>query len=139
MCAVSEKGPWPGLIARLLSTEGLRDLTPGPEDHRNPGPNQSVGFSADGSEIWINGTSRSRLTKMPLLGGAAHAFLSDAAYAAGIRYCDAARSAADVTVGSKWGYTYTADWHPPGGPRMSPGYCLCPPRTGTRRPRFIVS
>jgi aryl-alcohol dehydrogenase-like predicted oxidoreductase len=56
-----------------------------------------------------------------------HAVL-DAAYAAGIRYFDAARSyglaeaflgrwlrARDrsrtaVTVGSKWGYTYTADW-----------------------------
>lgn len=52
----------------------------------------------------------------------------DAAWAAGIRYYDAARSygraeqflgswlrargiaPADVTVGSKWGYTYTADW-----------------------------
>ncbi|MDX3355849.1 aldo/keto reductase [Streptomyces sp. ME01-24h] len=56
----------------------------------------------------------------------AHAVL-DAAYAAGIRYVDAARSygraeeflaswldahpmATDVVVGSKWGYTYTADW-----------------------------
>jgi aryl-alcohol dehydrogenase-like predicted oxidoreductase len=54
--------------------------------------------------------------------------LLDAAYAAGIRYFDAARSyglaedflaswlhgrgfpPADVTVGSKWGYRYTADW-----------------------------
>jgi aryl-alcohol dehydrogenase-like predicted oxidoreductase len=54
--------------------------------------------------------------------------LLDAAYAAGVRYFDAARSygkaevflaswlarrddaAADATVGSKWGYTYTADW-----------------------------
>jgi aryl-alcohol dehydrogenase-like predicted oxidoreductase len=52
----------------------------------------------------------------------------DAAYGAGIRYFDAARSYGraeaflaswlrsrkvapeDVTVGSKWGYTYTADW-----------------------------
>ena len=52
----------------------------------------------------------------------------DAAFGAGIRYVDAARSygdaerflaswlaarpdaAADVTVGSKWGYTYVADW-----------------------------
>ena len=50
----------------------------------------------------------------------------DAAYAAGVRYLDAARSygraeeflgawlddraPADVTVGSKWGYVYTADW-----------------------------
>ncbi|MGO9750426.1 MAG: aldo/keto reductase [Solirubrobacteraceae bacterium] len=58
----------------------------------------------------------------------AHAVL-DAAYAAGVRYFDAARSygkaesflgswlagrergPVDVTVGSKWGYTYTAGWH----------------------------
>jgi aryl-alcohol dehydrogenase-like predicted oxidoreductase len=58
---------------------------------------------------------------------AAHAVL-DAAYARGVRYFDAARSYGkaeaflaswlarrglspeDVTVGSKWGYTYTADW-----------------------------
>jgi aryl-alcohol dehydrogenase-like predicted oxidoreductase len=56
-----------------------------------------------------------------------HAML-DAAYAAGIRYVDAARSygraeeflgrwlaargrsKGDLTVGSKWGYTYTAEW-----------------------------
>ena len=55
----------------------------------------------------------------------------DSAYAAGIRYFDAARSygraeeflghwlarAPDAIVGSKWGYVYTADWqvdaHPP--------------------------
>src|SRR5262245_58453960 len=55
----------------------------------------------------------------------AHAVL-DAAYELGIRYFDAARSygraeeflaswlrdrsPGDVSVGSKWGYTYTADW-----------------------------
>lgn len=57
----------------------------------------------------------------------AHAVM-DAAYDAGIRYYDAARSygkaeeflanwlrgrhypALDVVIGSKWGYTYTADW-----------------------------
>ncbi len=56
-----------------------------------------------------------------------HAYaVLDAAYAAGIRYLDAARSygraedflagwlaargPSDVTVGSKWGYTYTAEW-----------------------------
>ncbi|MET8629125.1 aldo/keto reductase [Kitasatospora sp. NPDC004669] len=60
-----------------------------------------------------------------------HALL-DAAYAAGVRYLDTARSygraeeflaqwltehpeaAAEVTVGSKWGYTYTADWRTTG-------------------------
>ncbi|MFE9173743.1 aldo/keto reductase [Streptomyces kebangsaanensis] len=53
--------------------------------------------------------------------------LLDAAYAQGVRYFDAARSygrseeflanwlrarpdAGDVVIGSKWGYTYTADW-----------------------------
>src|SRR5512133_64134 len=58
----------------------------------------------------------------------AHAVL-DAAFEGGVRYFDAARSygrgeaflaswlerrglgRGDVTVGSKWGYTYTADWH----------------------------
>src|SRR3979409_467979 len=52
----------------------------------------------------------------------------DAAYALGVRYFDAARSygkaeaflatwlgrrglgLGEVTIGSKWGYTYTADW-----------------------------
>ncbi|MFD0275617.1 aldo/keto reductase [Kitasatospora sp. NPDC127111] len=60
--------------------------------------------------------------------------LLDAAYAAGVRYFDTARSygraeefvaqwldarpaaAAEVTVGSKWGYTYTADWRTSGVP-----------------------
>lgn len=54
--------------------------------------------------------------------------LLDAAYAQGVRYFDAARSygrseeflsswltahpeADDVVIGSKWGYTYTADWN----------------------------
>ncbi|APA99969.1 aldo/keto reductase [Nocardia seriolae] len=62
-----------------------------------------------------------------------HALL-DAAWAAGVRYFDTARSygraeefvgewlaarpeiAAEATVGSKWGYTYTADWRASGVP-----------------------
>ncbi|WP_224284804.1 aldo/keto reductase [Streptomyces sp. LS1784] len=58
--------------------------------------------------------------------------LLDAAYAAGVRYLDTARSygraeeflgqwlaehpqaAAEMTIGSKWGYTYTADWQTSG-------------------------
>ncbi|MFF2949895.1 aldo/keto reductase [Kitasatospora sp. NPDC057965] len=60
--------------------------------------------------------------------------LLDAAFAAGVRYFDTARSygraeeflggwlaarpqaAREVTVGSKWGYTYTADWRASGVP-----------------------
>ncbi|WP_051969260.1 aldo/keto reductase [Kitasatospora azatica] len=60
--------------------------------------------------------------------------LLDAAYAAGVRYFDTARSygraeeflgdwldarpeaAAEVMVGSKWGYTYTTDWQSSGVP-----------------------
>src|SRR5256885_16437424 len=63
----------------------------------------------------------------------AHVLL-DRAYAAGVRYIDVARSYGraeefladwlrdrtdvdDVVIGSKWGYTYTADWQvPPEGP-----------------------
>jgi aryl-alcohol dehydrogenase-like predicted oxidoreductase len=66
-------------------------------------------------------------TDVDSMRGRAHAML-DAAYGAGVRYFDAARSygraeeflgswltargigAEDVGVGSKWGYTYTADW-----------------------------
>ncbi|MDR3633219.1 MAG: aldo/keto reductase [Isosphaeraceae bacterium] len=64
---------------------------------------------------------------VPVMEARAHAVL-DAAWGAGVRYFDAARSygraeeflahwldargidPASVTVGSKWGYTYTADW-----------------------------
>jgi aryl-alcohol dehydrogenase-like predicted oxidoreductase len=64
---------------------------------------------------------------VPAMEQQAHAVL-DAAYASGLRYFDAARSygraesflaswlaarglrPGDVTVGSKWGYTYTANW-----------------------------
>jgi aryl-alcohol dehydrogenase-like predicted oxidoreductase len=66
-------------------------------------------------------------TDVASLERAAHGVL-DAAYAGGVRYFDAARSYGkaeaflgswlsdrklgrdEVTVGSKWGYTYTADW-----------------------------
>src|SRR5262245_23220417 len=51
------------------------DLTPGEADQRDVGPNRSVGFSADGSEIWGHGGNRLRLR--PLTGGAPRAFLSD--------------------------------------------------------------
>ena len=53
------------------------DLTPGPLDQRNAGLQRSVGFSADGSEIWLAGTLGRRLQLVPLLkGGAPRAFLA---------------------------------------------------------------
>ncbi len=89
-----------------------------------------LGLAALGRPGYINvgrdrdlGTERS----VAALRARAHAVL-DAAWSAGIRYFDAARSyglaerfladwleargiaPGDVVVGSKWGYTYTADW-----------------------------
>lgn len=89
-----------------------------------------LGLAALGRPGYINLGHAADLggeTEMPAMEARAHAVL-DAAWDAGFRYFDAARSygraemflarwlnsrqiAADaVTVGSKWGYTYTADW-----------------------------
>jgi serine/threonine protein kinase len=51
------------------------DLTPGPEDQR--GPLRSVGFSHDGTELWIAGTQSRRLKMLPLVGGQPRVFLGD--------------------------------------------------------------
>ena len=89
-----------------------------------------LGLAALGRPGYINLGHAADLeghTDMRSMERAAHAVL-DAAYAGGVRYYDAARSYGraeaflgswlvargfgreDVTVGSKWGYTYTADW-----------------------------
>jgi aryl-alcohol dehydrogenase-like predicted oxidoreductase len=89
-----------------------------------------LGMAALGRPAYINLGHASDLaghTDVESMELAAHDLL-DAAYAAGIRYFDAARSygraeaflaswlarrglgPVDVSVGSKWGYTYTADW-----------------------------
>jgi aryl-alcohol dehydrogenase-like predicted oxidoreductase len=89
-----------------------------------------LGLAALGRPAYINVGHAGDLagdTDVEALRGRAHEVL-DAAFAAGVRYFDAARSyglAEDflgswlverglapprVTVGSKWGYTYTADW-----------------------------
>lgn len=89
-----------------------------------------LGLAALGRPGYINLGHAADLggeTEMAVMEARAHAVL-DAAWNAGVRYFDAARSygraemflarwlnsrqtAADaVTVGSKWGYTYTADW-----------------------------
>jgi Tol biopolymer transport system component/tRNA A-37 threonylcarbamoyl transferase component Bud32 len=51
------------------------DLTPGPEDQR--GPLRSVGFSHNGTELWISGTKSRRLKMVPLLGGKPRVFLGE--------------------------------------------------------------
>lgn len=89
-----------------------------------------LGLAALGRPGYINLEHASDLaghTEVESMELATHEVL-DAAHAAGIRYFDAARSygraeaflaswlarrglgPADVTVGSKWGYTYTAQW-----------------------------
>lgn len=90
-----------------------------------------LGLAALGRPGYINlghGRDLAGETNVEALERRTHEVL-DAAYAAGVRYLDAARSygrAEDflaswldaravppgaVTVGSKWGYVYTADWH----------------------------
>jgi aryl-alcohol dehydrogenase-like predicted oxidoreductase len=89
-----------------------------------------LGLAALGRPAYINiGHARDVVgdTEVDALRARAHEVL-DAAYAAGVRYFDAARSYGraeeflgswlrerglgppGVSVGSKWGYTYTADW-----------------------------
>jgi len=89
-----------------------------------------LGLAAAGRPGYINLGHRDDLaggTGVEAMRAAAHALL-DAAFAGGIRYFDAARSygraeeflaswldarglaPGAVTVGSKWGYTYTAGW-----------------------------
>jgi Tol biopolymer transport system component len=60
-----------------IGTGNLIDLTPGPEDQR--GPLRSVGFSHDGTEVWISGTKSRRLKMVPLVGGKSRVFLGDKA------------------------------------------------------------
>jgi aryl-alcohol dehydrogenase-like predicted oxidoreductase len=89
-----------------------------------------IGLAALGRPGYINIGHADDLAKnydVAVMEARAHAVL-DAAYACGVRYFDAARSygraeeflgnwlrerrltSEDVVVGSKWGYSYTADW-----------------------------
>jgi aryl-alcohol dehydrogenase-like predicted oxidoreductase len=89
-----------------------------------------LGLAALGRPGYINlghGSDLAGHTDEASMEAGAHVVL-DAAYASGVRYFDAARSygraeaflsdwlkrreiaTSDVTVGSKWGYTYTANW-----------------------------
>jgi aryl-alcohol dehydrogenase-like predicted oxidoreductase len=86
-----------------------------------------LGLAALGRPAYITSGRAEDLPDRSVAGMRARAFsMLDAAYAAGVRYADAARSyglaeeflagwlaergQADVVVGSKWGYRYTGDW-----------------------------
>jgi aryl-alcohol dehydrogenase-like predicted oxidoreductase len=86
-----------------------------------------LGLAALGRPAYITTGRREDLTDRSVPGMRARTFaVLDAAYDAGVRYVDAARSYgraeeflagwladrghADVVVGSKWGYRYTAGW-----------------------------
>ena len=51
------------------------DLTPGQGDQR--GPLRSIGFSHDGTAIWLSGTQARRLQLLPLVGGKPRLFLGE--------------------------------------------------------------
>ena len=69
-------GPFHVLLSRI-GTGKFEDLTPGEDDRRNIGLNRSVGFSSDGSEIWIAGGFAGRLQRLPITGGTPRAFLAN--------------------------------------------------------------
>ena len=62
---------WSGQIG----TGRYRDLTPGPVDEK--APLRGVGFSPDGSEIWLGGGPGRRVRLMPFMGGAQRSFLGE--------------------------------------------------------------
>src|ERR1700721_1848185 len=86
-----------------------------------------LGLAALGRPAYITSGRDQDLPDRSVAGMRAQTFsMLDAAYTAGIRYVDAARSYgraeeflagwlgqrghADVIIGSKWGYRYTGDW-----------------------------
>ncbi|MBX8463931.1 aldo/keto reductase [Deinococcus sp. RIT780] len=92
-------------------------------------PRLGVGLAALGRPGYINLGHARDLPDRSVAGMRAQAWaVLDVAYAAGVRYFDAARSYGlaeeflgawmqarghrDAVLGSKWGYTYVADWQP---------------------------
>jgi Tol biopolymer transport system component len=72
-------GPFHTFLTQV-GTEGFRDLSSGNDNERNS-LNPPVGFSADGSELFLSGSpySRRRLRKMAFTGGAPSLFLEERA------------------------------------------------------------
>jgi len=90
-------------------------------------PRIGLGLAALGRPAYITGGREDDLPDRSVAGLRARSFsVLDAAYAAGVRYVDVARSYGraedflagwlaerghpDVVVGSKWGYRYTGGW-----------------------------
>jgi Tol biopolymer transport system component len=69
-------GPFHVLLEEVGAGNPI-DLTPGPEDQRRP--LRSLGFSHNGTELWIAGTESQRLKIMPLVGGKPRLFLGEKA------------------------------------------------------------
>lgn len=126
-------------LGPLNRTEGISDMSTDPVIERSGNPaitKFGLGTAAVGRPGYITlGRDRDlpEDRTVEALRARTHALL-DAAWAAGVRYFDTARSygraeefvgawlaarpelAREVVVGSKWGYTYTADWRASGVP-----------------------
>jgi len=69
-------GPFQAWLKQVGTGEFV-NLTPGRPDQRNIGPNRAVGFSGEGTEVWLAGSANRRLTLVPLTAGAPRVFLPD--------------------------------------------------------------
>ena len=124
-------GRWPG--RRYGSGHGQRPPEPDSHAHRDTrgrgtgGLPIGLGLAALGRPAYITSGREEDLPDRSVAGMRTRTFsMLDAAYAAGVRYVDTARSYgraeeflagwlaerghADVIVGSKWGYRYTGGW-----------------------------
>ena len=119
-----------GAKQRQRARAACFDLSAGTAGHRpSHGGRQAggLGLAALGRPAYITSGREEDLPDRSMAGLRTRTFsMLDAAYAAGVRYVDAARSygraeeflagwlaergPADVIVGSKWGYRYTGGW-----------------------------
>lgn len=113
----------------------------------------ALGLAALGRPAYINLGRDGRHPSVDEMRARTHDVL-DAAYGAGVRWFDAARSygraeeflagwlddrrPADVTVSSKWGYRYTADWRPDAEVHEVKEHTLAHFRSQLRRTRDLL-
>src|ERR1700722_797418 len=72
---LSDRGGLFGVWLIQVGTGNAIRLTPESEDER--APLRGLGFSPDGSEIWLEGTERRKVRLLPLMGGQPRVFLGD--------------------------------------------------------------